>query len=147
MAHIIRPMQQSDLEEVYSIESSAHIAPWSKKIIHDCIAVGYPCFVLCKKRHIQGFAITRMAAGECHLLNLCIANKAQRKGYGEALLKHVMEKAKIICQTIILEVRPTNLKAIKLYEKYDFKEIGRRKDYYTNPDKTHEDAIVLSRSL
>jgi ribosomal-protein-alanine N-acetyltransferase len=147
MSFVIRPMRLSDLDEVFAIEQNAHISPWSKGIFSDCIKVGYDCLVLAKKRQVQGFTIARMAAGECHLLNLCIAKDAQRKGFGEALLQHVIKKAKKDCQVIMLEVRPTNIKAIRLYQKYQFTEIGYRKNYYTNPDNSHEDAIVLSKTL
>lgn len=144
---VIRPMQLSDLDEVYAIEESAHIAPWSKQIIHDCIKVGYPCYVLAKKRKVQGFAINRVSGQDCHLLNLCIANEAQGKGYGKAMLLFVIDKMKQVCSRVNLEVRPTNKIAISLYDKHDFVKVGYKEDYYTNPDGSHEDAIVLSKAL
>ena len=144
---VIRPMQISDLDEVYEIERTAHIAPWSKKIIHDCIMVGYPCYVLAKKRKVQGFAINRINGPDCHLLNLCIANESQGKGFGEALLLYVVDKISKRCKRLNLEVRPTNKIAIHLYEKHDFKQSGYKEDYYTNPDESHEDALVLTKTL
>jgi ribosomal-protein-alanine N-acetyltransferase len=144
---VIRPMQLSDLDEVYAIEETAHIAPWSKQIIHDCIKVGYPCYVLAKKRKVQGFAINRINAGDCHLLNLCIANEAQGKGFGKAMLLYVIDKMTPVCTSVTLEVRPTNEIAINLYHKHEFVKVGYKEDYYTNPDGSHEDAIVLSRAL
>lgn len=144
---VIRPMQLSDLDEVFEIESSAHIAPWSKKIIHDCIMVGYPCFVLAKKRKVQGFSINRINGEDCHLLNLCIANDAQGKGFGQAMLLYVIEKIKTRCKRLNLEVRPTNTIAIKLYKKHGFVQSGFKEGYYTDPNGSTEDAIVLTKTL
>ncbi|HAT8995733.1 TPA: ribosomal-protein-alanine N-acetyltransferase, partial [Legionella pneumophila subsp. pneumophila] len=42
----IRRMKDSDIENVYSIETNVHIAPWSKDILRDCVLVGYDCRVL-----------------------------------------------------------------------------------------------------
>ena len=58
-------MTLADLDEVYEIETAAHITPWSKSIIHDCITVGYGCFVLeeRKKNRIKAFSIVRVAGG------------------------------------------------------------------------------------
>lgn len=141
----IRPMTLSDLDSVYEIETLGHITPWSKSIIHDCISVGYPCFVLeeTKKKRIRAFAINRIAGGECHLLNLCVLPKTQGKGYGKKLLRFVLEYAQQFCFQLILEVRPTNNKALSLYKKHKFKQVGLKKDYYKDADG-NEDAIVLA---
>ncbi len=147
MSYKIRPMIFADLDNVYEIEKRAHIAPWTKGIIHDCIEVGYGCFVLEKKRIIRGFAIARAASEECHLLNLCVAPEEQGQGYGEAILCHLIELVRPHCTQMILEVRPSNFVAQKLYEKHNFEQIGRRKNYYNDPDGTQEDGIVLSLNL
>lgn len=42
----IRNMSESDIDKVYAIETSVHIAPWSKDILRDCVLVGYKCLVL-----------------------------------------------------------------------------------------------------
>jgi len=138
-------MTLADLDEVYEIETAAHITPWSKSIIHDCITVGYGCYVLeeRKKSRIKAFSIVRVAGGECHILNLCVLPKSQGKGYGKQLLKYIIEMAKDYCFQVILEVRPSNDKAINLYKKHKFKKIGMKEDYYTDADGT-EDAIVLA---
>ena len=143
MSHRIRKMIFDDLGRVFSIEKVAHITPWSKKIIHDCIEVGYGCFVIEKGTRIQGFMIARAVAGECHLLNLCIHPNAQGRGLGEALLLYLIEVVKLDSTFIQLEVRPSNQAAIELYEKHGFDEVGRRKDYYSDKGGVKEDALVF----
>ena len=143
MSYTIQRMTLEDLEQVYDIETRAHIAPWSKKIINDCIEVGYGCFVLIKRRKIRGFMIARATPGECHLLNLCIAPESQGKGFGEVMLKYLIEFVKPHCAKVILEVRPSNIPALKLYDKYKFNRTGYKTDYYSDPDGSTEDAIVL----
>jgi [ribosomal protein S18]-alanine N-acetyltransferase len=140
----IRQMTFDDLDKVYEIETSAHITPWSKGIIHDCIDVGYGCFVLeeKKKKKICGFAIVRISGGECHILNLAVSPKSQGKGFGKKILRYIIDVAKPYCFHIILEVRPTNKVAIKLYERHKFKQTDIKKDYYNDAGGT-EDAIVL----
>lgn len=139
----IRPMDYPDLDAVYDIETRAHIAPWSRGIIHDCIAVGYSCYVLCKEQNIVAFGIARIAAGECHILNLCVKPEEQHRGFGKKLLHFFMNLAQKDCHNIILEVRVSNLSAINLYKNSGFVEIGYRKDYYPGPDN-REDAILFS---
>lgn len=147
MAFTIRRMTLEDVEDVYHIEKEGHIAPWSKQIIHDCVAIGYGCYVLVKRKKIRGFMITRVAGGACHLLNLCIAPASQGKGFGEALLVYLIELLKTDCMKIYLEVRPTNLPAQRLYEKYGFRQVDYKKHYYSDPDGSHEDALVLELLL
>jgi ribosomal-protein-alanine N-acetyltransferase len=147
MRYTIRRMTVEDVEDVYSIETRGHIAPWSKKIIRDCVLVGYGCFVILRRKKIWGFMIARSSLGNCHLLNLCIDPDYQGKGCGEALLIYLIDFINPHCHTLSLEVRPSNIPAQKLYEKHHFKKTSEKKDYYTDPDGSHEDAIVLSLDL
>jgi ribosomal protein S18 acetylase RimI-like enzyme len=60
-------------------------------------------------------------------------------------MRNLMELARQAgCQIATLEVRPSNLAALKLYERLGFREIGRRKGYYTD---TREDALLMRASL
>ena len=142
MATILR-MTQLDLNDVYNIEKNAHITPWSKKIIHDCIAVNYGCYVLVQDNAIYGFMIFRVVSEECHLLNLCVAPKFQGQGVGKSLLVFLLDLVRPHCKSVLLEVRPSNKVALKLYETHNFTQTGIKKDYYTDNGNSHEDAIVL----
>lgn len=136
-------MTLEDVEAVFDIEKTAHITPWSQKIIYDCVAVGYSCYVLTIHDVIHGFMIVRGTKEQCHLLNLCIRKDSQNQGLGTALLTYLIDIVKKQCASLCLEVRVSNLAAIYLYEKYGFKQIDCKKNYYADEGGTYEDAIVL----
>ncbi|HBD7502954.1 TPA: GNAT family N-acetyltransferase, partial [Legionella pneumophila] len=118
----IRRMKDSDIENVYSIETNVHIAPWSKDILRDCVLVGYDCRVLeinnGDSSILAGYIISRISNNSCHILNLCIAKPLQSKGLGRKLLQTVLYSLSKYTQTesVILEVRPSNSAALHLYE-------------------------------
>ncbi|MGQ3891106.1 ribosomal protein S18-alanine N-acetyltransferase [Legionella sp. CNM-4043-24] len=149
--HIIRPMQLGDVDRVHKIELAAHRAPWSRTIIKDCVLVGYDCRVLeqidFRGKMIVGYIISRYSENVCHILNLCIDVSQQKKGLGKFLLKTVLGslKRKDI-DNIILEVRPTNLAAIALYEGFGFQHDEIKRNYYKDENGT-EDALLLRKIL
>jgi ribosomal-protein-alanine N-acetyltransferase len=86
-------------------------------------------------------------AGECHVLNICVAQENAGRGYAKALLRRLLRLAATLrAHTAYLEVRPSNHIAINLYRRAGFRQIGVRRDYY--PARVgREDALVLSKSL
>jgi len=143
----ICPMQQADVEEILKIEHSLYEFPWTEEIFNDCLRVGYCCWLLMEDDEIAAYSILSAAAGESHLLNLCVRKSSQRRGYGRQLMEHMLKVAKgHDANVCLLEVRPTNKSAVELYEKMDFVEVGLRPNYY--PAKNgHEDALILAREL
>lgn len=148
----IRAMQVSDIEAVYDIESTVHITPWSKDILRDCVLVGYDCRVLeiydSKVPTCSGYIISRYSNNVCHILNFCIAKSLQGQGFGRKLLENFLSSLKKFKQlhSIILEVRPSNQKALHLYETLGFEQIEIKEGYY-NDENAIEDAIVLKKNL
>ncbi|HAT2065206.1 TPA: ribosomal protein S18-alanine N-acetyltransferase [Legionella pneumophila] len=148
----IRRMKDSDIENVYSIETNVHIAPWSKDILRDCVLVGYDCRVLEINNGdnpiLAGYIISRISNNSCHILNLCIAKPLQSKGLGRKLLQTVLYSLSKYTQTesVILEVRPSNSAALHLYETMGFEKVEIKKDYYKDKNSV-EDAILLKKLL
>ncbi len=142
-----RPMKDNDLAEILAIEQSAYIYPWSGIIFQDCLRVGYCCWVLEYDKMIFAYGVMSVAAGECHLLNLCVRPDVQNKGYGSMMLEYLLGLARQhSADTAFLEVRPSNVYARKLYHRAGFNEVGMRRDYYP-AEFGKEDAIILARSL
>ncbi len=143
----IRAMTLTDLDEVMAIEEAIYIFPWTRGIFRDCLSVGYPCRVLQIDGRLQAYAILSIAAGEAHILTLCVNPDSRRRGYGELMLGDILQVAREYhVDSVYLEVRPSNQAAIRLYEKTGFQEIGIRPDYY--PDEFgREDALVMALSL
>jgi ribosomal-protein-alanine N-acetyltransferase len=144
---LIRPMVEIDLPEVAAVEQSSYAFPWSENIFRDCLRVGYTCRALDLAGQIIGYGIMSVGAGEAHILNVCVRDQFRNLGFGRRLLEHLLERATAAgVGEAFLEVRPSNLAAIRLYQRLGFEQIGIRRGYYQAPDG-REDAIVLKRDL
>ena len=142
-----REMTLKDLDEVIRIESRAYAFPWSRGIFSDCMSAGHECRLICNDGQIVGHAVLSAAAGEAHLLNVCIGRDLQGAGLGRQFVHHLLERAAVLGAAILfLEVRPTNKAAIALYDSLGFVQVGSRKDYYPG-EKGREDALVLALEL
>lgn len=148
----VRPMVDTDIDNVYAIETSVHIAPWSKNILRDCVLVGYNCLVLeinvDNQWVLGGYIICRHKDECCHILNFCIAKLRQSQGYGRKFLQQLLD---VLTQNeeikyIILEVRPSNKVALHLYETLGFELAEIKQEYYKDNNQT-EDAILLKKIL
>ena len=144
----VRTMTHEDVDAVTRIENHSYDYPWSPGIFRDCLLAGYQCAVLEHAGEVRAYAILSMAAGEAHLLNLCVAPAFRRQGYGVALLNYLIEVARAArIRRMYLEVRPSNLAATNMYHGLGFTTIGRRSNYYKAAGQTREDALVLSMVL
>ncbi len=144
----IRNMEVADLDGVAQLEARSYEFPWTLGIFRDCLRVGYVCCTLESEQAVlSGYCIMAIAAGEAHILNLCVAPDLRRLGLGQRLLDHLLGLARQSkCRKIFLEVRPSNQPAIGLYQANDFRRIGIRRGYY-RAREGKEDAIVLFRAL
>ena len=139
----LRVMEQRDVEGVMKIEAEVVDFPWTYSIFSDCIKVGYSCWVLEEDEVIIGYGLLSAAANEAHILNVCITPEKQGQGLGERMMLHLIDEAKKLkTLSVYLEVRVSNERAIRLYEKLGFTVIGHRKEYYPGYD-IREDAMVL----
>ena len=143
----IRAMRPDDLRGVAEVEIAAYDYPWSQGIFRDCLLAGYQCVVLDVDQIISGYGIMSVAAGEAHILNLCVHPAMRRDGHGRRLLNTLIFRAyETHVRKIYLEVRPSNQIALQLYESLGFQRIGLRPDYYQAGDG-REDAVVLALDL
>lgn len=141
-------MRTDDVAAVMAIERTAYPFPWTDGIFHDCLRVGYCCWVAEDAAGIAGYAVLAGGPGEAHLLNLCVEPSRQGAGLGRRLLAHMVQVAREHrADTIFLEVRPSNEHALALYRDTGFVEVGVRRDYYPAGRGRREDAIVLARTL
>ena len=140
----VRSMIHSDLATVSDIERRSYQFPWSHGVFRDCLLAGYTCIVLERDELVVGYGILSVAAGEAHVLNLCVDPDFRKLGYGERLLDEMLERARHAeVREVFLEVRPSNESALGLYEKKGFRQIAQRPAYYQSHDG-REDAAVLS---
>lgn len=142
-------MREQDLPYVMMIEKRAYPHPWTEGIMSDCLRVGYHCQVLEVNDVVQAYGIMSVGAGESHILNLCVRPEVQNQGFGRKMLQHLLDLAqRLHADTALLEVRPSNHKAIRLYQLMGFNEVGMRKAYYPDHSNNHrEDALIFARKL
>ena len=144
----LRPMMESDVDAIHTLETSTNPHPWTPGIIRNCLATGDRCWILEKGGALAGYTVTMIAVGEGHLQNIAIAPSFQRQGLGQKLMSFITNDLKALgAEVIFLEVRVSNRKAIELYLKNDFTEVGRRKNYYPCAKGGREDALVMVRDL
>lgn len=143
----MRAMQEADLEAVVAIEARCYEFPWSLGVFRDCLRSGYGCWVLDCATGLIGYAVLSVAAGDAHLLNVCIDPDRRSEGHGRHLVIRMIDLARWHrAERVFLEVRPSNPRAMCLYERLGFNEIGRRPRYYPCRGG-REDAIVMAMEL
>ncbi len=145
-APVLRPMGPGDLDSVMAIERAIYAHPWSLGNFRDSLHAGYSCWVLETQGTTIGYCVMMLGVGEAHLLNLSVAPACQRRGFGRAMLSHMLERARECgaCE-MLLEVRPSNVAARELYAGMGFRELSVRRGYYPSAGG-REDAILMARA-
>lgn len=141
------PMNLHDLDDVLAIEYRVYPFPWSRGNFADSIASGYSCWVCRVGGELVGYLVLMLAVDDAHLLNISVAEKRQGFGFGARLLRHAMKAGRQGgAAALLLEVRPSNEKALELYRHFGFRQIGVRRGYYP-AEKGREDALVFTHPL
>ena len=138
----LRRMNESDLDEVLTLEKQLFPDPWSRSSFEYEIG-GNPFsvpLVLEIEDKMYGYAIIWRIYEEFHIANFAIHPEKQGQKLGTQFLENIFQ-LKGDCAFAILEVRESNARAIHLYEKYGFKVIMKRARYYKNG----ETALVMQK--
>lgn len=141
-----RLLEASDIPSVMQLERSAHAYPWRQSSFEDCLKGRQTCWLAEANGHLVGLVVITHGGGDAELLNISVAPGFQRKGIGRCLLALAVDTVKEKADMLFLEVRVSNYKAIELYAKEGFFEVGQRKNYYPAP-QGHEDALLMARQL
>ena len=142
---MIRLMQAADVEAVAKIERSVQSHPWTLKQFQDAVTA-YQSTVIEVQGQVAGFCILQPVLDEANLLLMAIDPAQQGQGLGYQLLEASVTMLKNNPVQIFLEVRESNLAAIKLYEKSGFHQIDLRKNYYPNSNGSREHAIIMVKA-
>jgi ribosomal-protein-alanine N-acetyltransferase len=141
----IRPLAEADIPQVLAIETKVYQFPWTERNFTDSIHSGYLLHCLLRKHEVIGYIVMMEVVDEYHLLNISIREDLQGQGLGRYLLEWGLAQAKASqMQGMLLEVRPSNVPAQRLYEKLGFECLGVRKNYYP-ATQGREDALVLMK--
>ncbi|MFB2579155.1 ribosomal protein S18-alanine N-acetyltransferase [Acinetobacter sp. c2-A9] len=144
-----RTMQMTDIQQVCAIEKQVQYAPWKESQFIDSLK-SYHCTVICDANvasQVLGFCIMQPVLYEANLLLMAIAPQMQGQGLGYLLLDDAMQRLGEKCTQIFLEVRESNIAAIKLYEKSGFHQIDIRKNYYPLPNNQKEHAVIMVKTM
>ena len=139
-------MEQGHVAQVAALEAICFRDPWSEKSVAS--ELNNPLshwLVAVEDDAVLGYIGSQTVLDESDMMNVAVSPAHRRKGIAEALVlalaDALREKGSV---KLTLEVRASNVPAITLYEKLDFKPIGLRKNYYRNPK---EDALILQKEL
>lgn len=141
-----RRMTEADLDAVLKIEYAAFSHPWTRGIFLDGLK-SYEIWLMFEGQQQVGHGVINVIIDEAHLLNITVKPESQGRGLGLALLDCLMKRAyQLNGRECFLELRASNQSAYRLYERYGFNEIGRRRDYYPAVGG-REDALVMACTL
>ncbi len=145
----IVPMTAQDLDDIMEIERTSFRAPWSRQVFVEELDRDWAHVDVLRERTpaspVLAFVNYWLVRDEVHVLNVATHPDERRRGHAARLMEHVIAFAhKHTCRYVTLEVRRSNLPAIKLYRKYGFRPVGIRPNYYV---EDREDAIVMLLEL
>lgn len=143
---VIRKGTKEDIEAIYNIELESFSVPWSLESITQELENEVAYYVVAEEDgQVLGYAGLWDVVGEGQITNIAVRPSGRRKGIGKKLVEGLIAYGKEKeLEVLILEVRESNEAAIKLYSEVGFKDIGKRKNYYTKPT---EDAILMALTL
>ena len=134
-----------DLEQVMPIEEANFSIPWTETGFFTFLIRDDALFLVAEEDgEILGYLGILISFDESEITNVCVAEKARRRGIGRALMEELfrrMQERKV--RVIHLDVRIGNTPARNLYESLGFVQDGLRKGYYDLPK---EDAVLMSRT-
>lgn len=135
-------MTLDDLEEVYAIEAKSYPQPWTLNIFRGELSKPDNRIYLVARLagKIVGYGGMMITDSEGHITNLAVDLPYRRKGIGTLLTLRLIEMAVLKgLHWLTLEVRESNQKAQKLYERFGFRKVGMRKNYYSDG----ENAVIM----
>jgi|SRR5271163_2636050 [ribosomal protein S18]-alanine N-acetyltransferase len=142
MPSAIRFATVNDVPAIRAIEQqAANAAHWTcvqyeKLLANGIVLLAEEAGQLC------GFVCAKAVAGDWEIENIVVAARFLRRGIADELMRELIQRAKSdAASAILLEVRESNLPARRLYEKHEFREVGRRRVYYRDPV---EDAVLYA---
>jgi [ribosomal protein S18]-alanine N-acetyltransferase len=142
------PGRADQLNAVLAVELRAYAHPWSQGNFVDALNSGHQAQLLMADDVLLGYFIAMKGVDEVHLLNITIAPEHQGQGWAWVCLDALALWARgQAAQWLWLEVRVSNLRAMKVYAAHGYKRVGLRKNYYPAAGGQREDAIVMSLKL
>lgn len=146
MNYTITEMTAMHTLDVAEIEKSCFSKPWSQKAIEaELLNENAYFYVLLYNNRVVAYGGMHIAVDECYIANIAVLPDFRKNGFGKAVTAHLIKKAeKLGCEFISLEVRPSNMPAVSMYNTLGFEEVGKRKNFYSSPV---EDGLIMTKFL
>lgn len=149
MKYQLRPMEKEDIETIVLGEEKVFGSSLGYDMIYSDLTLNpYACYAVLEiDKEVHGY-IAMWVTDNLEIINFFVDEQYQGMGFGNIIMDFVIdvcEKSHI--NTLSLEVKKSNIKAINLYKKYGLTQSHIRKDYYKNQNNETEDAIVMVRNF
>jgi ribosomal-protein-alanine N-acetyltransferase len=141
----LRRLDLGDLEAIERIERASYPTPWSRSMFASELAKpsSLSFGAVDETGTLVGYLVLSRYVDAWHIMNVAVAPERRRQGIASALLQRLLELTKDdSLRGYTLEVRVSNLGAIRLYERFGFRRKGIRRGYYTD---NREDALIMWR--
>lgn len=143
---LLRAMTDTDAAQIAALEAATFSAPWDEASIRAELDNPLSLWLVAAEGEtVLGYVGSQTCFEDADILNVAVSPGARRRGIAETLMTE-LERRLVACgaERITLEVRASNLPAIRLYEKLGYAQAGLRKGYYEKP---REDALILQKAL
>ena len=140
------PMLETHVQQIAALEAANFSAPWDEASIQNELDNPLSLWLVAAEGEtVLGYVGSQTCFEDADILNVAVSPGARRRGIAETLMTE-LERRLVACgaERITLEVRASNLPAIRLYEKLGYAQAGLRKGYYEKP---REDALILQKAL
>ena len=141
---LLSQMSLLDLENIKNILSTDFDDFWNYNILKQELLNLNSMYIIAKDgEKVVGFGGIWENIEDIHITNIVVKKDLRNLGIGGLILEKLIDIANSKSKNLTLEVSENNISAIKLYEKYKFKNLGIRKNYYNNTD----DAIIMTLEM
>jgi ribosomal-protein-alanine N-acetyltransferase len=142
------PMTLADLDAVVALEQAVYPFPWTRGNFVDSLAAGHVTQLLrTASGALQAYSVALPGVEEMHLLNLTVAPPAQGQGLARRLLDTLAARCRLERRAALwLEVRESNQRARRIYQRYGFEPVSVRRGYYPAAGR-REDAVVMRLAI
>jgi ribosomal-protein-alanine N-acetyltransferase len=141
---VVEPMRLDDLPAVHAIESASFTSPWPPHAYQSELETNRMAQYLVARVDdvVAGYGGMWLMVDEAHITTFAVHPAWRRQRIGERLLLAFLDLAiGRSAHEATLEVRLSNLAARRLYEKFGFRPVGLRPNYYSDD---HEDALIMT---
>lgn len=137
-----RQMTPEDADAVAVIEEKSFVMPWNREDFWREARNELAEYIVGElDGKIIAYAGAWVSFNQADVMSVAVDPEYRGQGVGTILFGELIKAVKARgAKSITLEVRPSNTAAIKLYESFGLKSVGRRRGYYLD---NGEDALIM----